>query len=160
MLEKKSLDKNEKRIAGLFFDLDKMEKVLDEVMKNLEPEADRQNGNYKLDFSMTISQEGEILIEGNKKQKQVPFDFREPLVEIFDKPENTLITVEMPGVEEKNLEVKLAENNTIEITASGEKKFYKRINFQHPIKNQFGQKFKNGILELNVEKDKTSLAKP
>ncbi|MDD5163264.1 MAG: hypothetical protein PHD95_03590 [Candidatus ainarchaeum sp.] len=158
MTEKKPLDKNEKRIAGLFFDLEKMEKVLDEVMKNLEPEAGSQDGNYKLDFSMTISPEGEIAIAGNKKQKPLLSDFRAPLVEILDKPKNILVTAEMPGVEEKEIQVSLSENKAIEITASGEKKFYKRLDFSCNVKSNFSKKFKNGILELNLEKEKASQA--
>lgn len=155
MPENKELDKQGKKIAGLFFDLNKMEKALDEIMKNLPPsEGSREGCDYKLDFSMTISPSGEIIVEGKNKQKQVSADFRAPLVEISEHPENILVTAEMPGVEEKDLQVKSLENRAVEIIASGEKKFYKRIDFPQPIGKKISQKFKNGILELKLEKAK------
>ena len=152
MPENKELEKHEKKIAGLFFDLNKMEKVLDDIMKNLEPvEGNKESGSYKLDFSMTVSPEGEVTVQGNDRQKQAVSGSREPLVEISEQAENILITAEMPGVEEKSLEIK-AEEKAVEITASGEKKFFKRIDFQTPIKKVFSKKFKNGILELHLNK--------
>ncbi|MDD5148417.1 MAG: hypothetical protein PHH08_03045 [Candidatus ainarchaeum sp.] len=158
-LDKNPLNRNEKRMAGLFSDLEKMEKVLDEIMSNLEPSAEKQDGNYKLDFSMTIAPNGEVVVEGNNRKKAIPPQFREPLVEVFDQQETFLVTAEMPGVEEKDLQIMPLENKAIEIIASGEKKFYKLVNFSLPIKGLSNKKFKNGILELKIEKEKNPFQK-
>lgn len=152
MAENNETSSQEKRTAGFFIDLDKMEKALEEIAKNLSTEKEQGAGKpLMLNLSMHIFPQGEIIVQPAKAQENAQ-KTREPLVEISEQAENIVITAEMPGVEEKNIKTSVLENRAIEITALGEKKFYKQIAFNNEISRITQKKFKNGILELKIKK--------
>ncbi|HLD58996.1 MAG TPA: Hsp20/alpha crystallin family protein [archaeon] len=153
MAEQKEPEKQEKRLAGIFFDLEKMEKALDEIMRNLVSEEEMHSGApIKLDFSMKISPEGDVAIEGTNAARKQQLQAIEPLTEISEQAETIIITAEMPGALEKDIAIRFLEKNSLEITASGEKNFYKKILLEKPFKSSLKKSFRNNVLELQLEK--------
>jgi HSP20 family protein len=79
-------------------------------------------------------------------------DTREPIVDIFDEADRLQVIVELPGVEEKDISLKLKET-TLTITAGkGERKYKKEVDLGVPVKGEPKKQYKNGILEINLVK--------
>lgn len=87
-----------------------------------------------------------------KKTKQGPrvVETREPLVDVFDEKDHLLIIVELPGMNEKEIETQL-NGDIFTVTASekGKKKYYKEIELPKKIDAKTEKKtYRNGVLEV------------
>jgi HSP20 family protein len=79
-------------------------------------------------------------------------DTREPIVDIFEEAERVQVIAELPGVNENELSVTL-KGTTLTIKAGkGERKYKKEIDLEIPVKGEPKTQYKNGILEINLEK--------
>lgn len=79
-------------------------------------------------------------------------DTREPIVDIFEEAERVQVIAELPGVDENELSVAL-KGTTLTIKAGkGERKYKKEIDLEIPVKGEPKTQYKNGILEINIEK--------
>jgi len=80
-------------------------------------------------------------------------EVREPIVDVFDESEGTHIVAEMPGVQEKdiNLEIK---GDIVNISAEGEnRKYQKEVLLSQQAKPEdMTWTYKNGILEIKIAK--------
>jgi len=78
-------------------------------------------------------------------------EVREPIVDVFDDPEEIHIVTEMPGIEEKdiNLEIK---GDILNISAEGEnRKYQKEVLLSRPAKAEdMTWTYRNGILEIKI----------
>ena len=150
MTENKPL-KPENSFGGFFLDLNKMEKSLNEIIKQLAPQGEIKPGTcLNLDFSMKISPDGKITLE-NTGQKTANQLFSEPLVFVQDFPENFVVTAELHGVQEKGIQLSLLENKALELLALGEKSYYKKINFNSQVQGSFKKSFTYLIFETSLK---------
>jgi len=77
---------------------------------------------------------------------------REPIVDVFEEEKRVQVIAELPGVDEKEVSVAL-KGTTLTIKAGkGERKYKKEIELEIPVKGDPQTKYKNGILEINIEK--------
>ncbi|MEK9133147.1 MAG: Hsp20/alpha crystallin family protein [Patescibacteria group bacterium] len=77
---------------------------------------------------------------------------REPVVDMFDEKTHVTLIVELPGVQEKDIELEFTKG-VLRLNTTGEKKYAKEITL--PANIDFASKkmsFKNGILELKFNK--------
>lgn len=93
---------------------------------------------------------------GNRVKKK---DYKEPLVDVFDRGEEIIITAELPGVEKENVSVGV-EGKKVEILAKDEGPFkYRKVlklkEYIDPKRSR--ATFKNSILEITAKKSKTPL---
>jgi len=79
-------------------------------------------------------------------------EVREPIVDVFDDPEEINIIAEMPGIEGKdiNLEIK---GDILNISAEGEnRKYQKEVLLSRPTKAEdMTWTYRNGILEIKIK---------
>lgn len=75
---------------------------------------------------------------------------REPLTDVFEQENSTKIYVELPGEEEKNIELRI-KDGALEVNAEH---FYKIIELRdrHFDKQRVSSKYKNGVLEITIQK--------
>jgi len=79
-------------------------------------------------------------------------DTREPIVDVFEEEKRVQVIAELPGVDEKEVSVAL-KGTTLTIKAGkGERKYKKEIELEIPVKGEPKTQYKNGILEINIEK--------
>lgn len=153
MAEKKKQEKatkDEKNLAGIFFELNDMEKILDDVMKNLPASDLDPKKPLKLNLSLRLSPTGKINISQSKPTSIGPA--KTPLIDILEEQDKTVITAEMHGIEEKHIKVNALGDNSIEIVSLGAKRYYKRVPLNHALGGKAEKTFKNGILELKFWK--------
>lgn len=112
-----------------------MEKIIEDAFKNafnMQP--------FVKGFSLKINEEGEPEIK--------EFEFEDKKTDIFEDENKVYITVELPEADEKKINVKLR-NDIIEIFAGDE---IKEIKLPSKVKKRFKKSFKNGILDIELEK--------
>ena len=90
-------------------------------------------------------------IHKDEKGEAVVDEVREPIVDIFEESDHTMIVAEMPGVEEKDIRVDL-KDDILQISAeTREKKYHKEILLKESFtKDKMARTYKNGILEIKL----------
>lgn len=161
----KPWDKKRKRF-DFFFDFERIEEMMDALMRDfMEEPSFREMPRKKpltMGFSFRFDQSGRPVMQrfGNIKvtpEKKLAVQAREPLVDINKTDKEIIVTAELPGVEEKDLDLKVEKNKLI-IKARPDK-FYKEIALEENIDTKkFKTSFKNGVLEV-VLKPKKGLLK-
>lgn len=78
---------------------------------------------------------------------------REPLVDIFDEPEEIKIYAEMPGVNEGDIKLDLKGDILDILARTGDRKYHKEILLPSKVKTEtLAYTYKNGILDIRVKK--------
>jgi len=79
-------------------------------------------------------------------------DVREPLVDLFDEKDMVRVIAEVPGVEEGDIRATV-EVNILKIRAErGDRKYEKEIELPVAVKGELKTRYKNGVLEIELEK--------
>ncbi len=87
-----------------------------------------------------------------EESSPIPKKQREIIVDIFDEKDYIKIIAELPGVEEKDIKTKV-EGNLLTISAKGTlKEYYKEVNLPCSVKEKIDAIYKNGILQIKLEK--------
>ena len=88
-----------------------------------------------------------------KKTPQGPVveEVREPIVDVFDEKTGINIIAEMPGIEEKDINIEI-KGDILNISAeSKDKKYQKEVLLSRPAKAEdMTWSYKNGMLEINI----------
>jgi len=152
--------RKKKRRIDIFFDFDKLEEMMDELMREFleEPTFKERKMLRKkplvMGFSFRFDEKGNPIVEGfgNIKPvapKKVEFSVREPLTAINKTKKEVIITAELPGVEEKDIKLKIEPHKVVIDVPNAENQFYKEIKLKEKVDTKnFKKTFKNGILEL------------
>ncbi|OHB78565.1 MAG: heat-shock protein Hsp20 [Planctomycetes bacterium RBG_16_55_9] len=109
-------------------------------------------------FSVKTAVGGEPIVEsfGNvKKTSQGPTveEEREPMTDVFDEGDEVRIYAEMPGVNEKDIQLDLKED-ILDISArTGDRKYHKEVLLPAKVRaDTITSAYNNGILEIKVKK--------
>lgn len=155
-------------LGGLFKGLGNFIDLLSEMVEEGESEITRQ-GEFKVKglekargvygFTVRTGLGGIPRVEpfGNIRETErgpIVTETREPLADIFDEGELILVVVELPGVAEEELEVDI-QDDVLSLSTKGEKKYVKEMLLPHLVDPAtLTTCYKNGILELRVNKVK------
>ena len=155
-------------LGGLFKGLTDMVGQLSSAVEGLDIEADEKTGEFNIKglggeakgvygFSIRTATGGGTRVEpfGNIKQtKEGPevAESREPMVDLYDEPTEIIITAELPGVAEDQIEVSI-EEDILSIQTTGNRKFAKEILLPSAIEDgAISKTYNNGILEIRLKK--------
>lgn len=141
-----------------------MNALFEEALKNAEvPKGAQQPGNpFMYGFTMRMGPDGKPRIEqfGNTQhplgRTEVAVEGgREPVTDLIEHDDRYTITVELPGVEREDIQVFATEHKlTIKVDAAS-RHYYKELDLAAAVKpNSTGATFKNGVLDVSVEKQK------
>ncbi len=77
---------------------------------------------------------------------------REPLVDVFDEGDHLLIIAELPGGEEKDIEIE-ARGDTLTLSAQApHRKYLKEVALPCPVEGEAKTSYRNGILQIELTK--------
>jgi len=96
--------------------------------------------------------EGKPKSKGRRAAKPQPTVEREALVDIFEEDKHLKIIAELPGVEERDINVQLEEGNLIISADTPYRKYHQQVLLPCPVKGKPGVSYKNGILEIDLKK--------
>ncbi|MBI4333893.1 MAG: helix-turn-helix domain-containing protein [Chloroflexi bacterium] len=109
-------------------------------------------------FSVRVGLGGKPVIESFGNVRSTPSgtvvaEVREPLVDIFDEGNEIHVIAEIPGVEEKSIELS-AKDDILTIAAEArERKYRKEVLLPAAVKPEIkSQSYLNGVLELRLQK--------
>ncbi len=151
-------DKKKRRrfFFDIFDEFERMDKLLDELFKQSMKDLEKikPGKSYVYGFSIKIGPDGKPIIEefGNfrpEEKKLEVRDEREPLTDVIDHGKEISVIAELPGVEEKEIKVKVSKGKLV-IDVPG--KYYKEIKLPKVARNSMKWRFKNGVLEINIKK--------
>ncbi|HIH97052.1 MAG TPA: Hsp20/alpha crystallin family protein [Thermoplasmata archaeon] len=158
----RSLGIDEEDFEKIFEEAERiMEHILNTPPDQLEPGRLFTHG-----FSVKVGPDGKPKIEmfGNRPTREIKgeptiSEEREPLTDIIEGKEDVSITVEIPGVEKNNVDLRTTED-TLEIKVDAERRKYHKV-IDLPCKvlpKTTKATYKNGILDVVIkrsEKDNT-----
>ena len=156
------------RFGEFFMDFDKVEEMMDKMMGGFFQDREMRPMRKPMVMGFSIKQgpNGKINVQefGNIKSrdgKAIVSEKREPLVDVVKSEKDVVITAELPGVLEKEINVELKGKNTVIISVdSKETPYYKELELQETLNPKTKKvSFKNGILEISFEKKKSILAR-
>ena len=78
---------------------------------------------------------------------------KEPPVDVFDEGTHLRILAELPGVEERDIKVNVNEAQLVISTDMPSHKYYKEITLPWVPKGQVDKSYRNGVLELILQKE-------
>jgi HSP20 family protein len=118
-------------------------------------------GPYVYGFSYKVGPDGKPVFQefgnvprngiGTKRETQE--GFREPLTDINEDKENVYITYELPGVDKKDIDLIVNENNIELKVGTGSRNYYKNIEFNTGVDmDSVIAKFTNGVLDITIKK--------
>lgn len=92
-------------------------------------------------------------IKKDKGGNAVVDEVREPLVDVFEETNRIVIIVEIPGVDQKNIDINL-KDDILELKAEDSNvKYQKEILLPSPVKaDSLSSTYKNGVLEITLSK--------
>jgi HSP20 family protein len=106
------------------------------------------NGKPEIDYGVSIKPLVPEKEERVPEAEEVPE--KEPIVDIFEENDYVTVIAEIPGAKEKDIKTELS-GNILEISAGG---FTKSITLPEASRSIVGRTYKNGILQLKIEKEK------
>jgi HSP20 family protein len=151
-------------LAGKDFErlFDEMQRSLAGALNNV---GNMEPGKpYVHGFSFKIGPDGKPHMSefGNRSQmptkgKPVFSDEREPLTDVIDEGKTLSVTLEVPGVEKKDIDLRVTESE-LEVSVDNEaRKYHKRIALPTRVKPPTTKAtYKNGVLDVTIEKVITS----
>jgi HSP20 family protein len=85
--------------------------------------------------------------------KTVVQEVREPLVDIFEEEDCTLLVIEMPGIRTKDIRLDVKDDVLAIVAAKGDKKYRKEVLLKHGISmDRITMTCNNGIVEIRCGK--------
>jgi len=162
-----------------FEDVDKMfEEMFREMTANLPKDLLRERklpdgttiremGPFVYGYSMTLGSDGKPIVRefGNIKPSRRPSIFgearprlqyqeeREPLVDIIEDSANIRVVVELPGVDEKDIQLHCTEKQLTVKVDTSDRRYYKNIELPSDVEPRSAKaSYKNGVLEVTLSK--------
>jgi HSP20 family protein len=119
----------------------------------------REWGPFVYGYSVKIGPDGKPNIREFGNVKPTPRGLprvqeeREPLVDIFETPEEIHVVVELPGVDKKDISLSGTDDSlTIQVDSS-QRKYYKEVKLPAKVKVREAKTgYKNGVLEVTFPK--------
>ena len=150
---------------SFLFDMGKLEKLMEDLMKDMFAEQGEFQPRRKakplvMGFSMKVGPEGKPVFEefGNVKPSQgkpTVLNAREPLADVQELEKEYLVTYELPGVKKEEIDLKIEQNKLILSAGEVQNPFFKEILLPKAVdKNSIKASFNNGVLEVTIKKVK------
>ena len=150
---------------------DKMRREIDRVMNDMlrgfgefpSLEDIEKRGPFVYGFSIKVGPEGKPIIRefGNRPTiKKGVSEEREPLIDVIEKKDKITVIAELPGVSKDDINL-TCEEESLEIKVdTPQRKYHKIVKLPCKIKCETtSASFKNGVLEVNVERKEKKVGK-
>ena len=136
-------------------DFRRMAEEMFRMMSNAQPGKSYVHGiNIRIgpDGKPRLEEFGNHRVKSDKGKSSISED-REPLTDIIEGKEDVSVTVELPGVEKEDIDLRVIEDE-LEITVdTPQRKYHKKVNLPVDVKpNSTKATYKNGILDVSIQR--------
>jgi HSP20 family protein len=87
------------------------------------------------------------------EESPVPAPQRDVITDMFDEGDNLVIIAELPGVNEKDIEIEVKGDRLVLFARSQGRQYHKDIVLPRTVKEKPSLTYKNGILKISLEKE-------
>jgi HSP20 family protein len=87
------------------------------------------------------------------EESSVPTPQKDMITDMFDEGDNLVIIVELPGVNEKDIEIEVKGDRLVLFARSQGRQYHKDIELPCMIRDKPSSTYKNGILKISLEKE-------
>jgi HSP20 family protein len=87
------------------------------------------------------------------EESPVPAPQRDMIADTFDEGDRLMVVAELPGVDEKDMEVEIKGNRLVLFVKSQGRQYHKDIDLPCAVKDRPSLTYKNGILRISLEKE-------
>jgi HSP20 family protein len=129
-----------------------------EVVRSGEGRSPGVGLGYMYGFTVRAGPGGRPIIDqfGNIRRTEsgsIVTETREPVADVFDERDEVVVIVELPGVEEQQIDVEVRAGE-IEVSAAGRgRRYHKRVLLPSPVTaGSLTSSYRNGILEIRCRK--------
>ncbi len=138
------------------FDSIDLREMIEDMLRN----GFDSNKRFIHGFSLNIGSDGKPKLQefGNRSIKSpegepILSDEREPLTDVIESDDHVSVTVEIPGVEKEDIDLKITEKK-LEIRVNNPtRKYHKIVNIPCDVKpNTTKATYKNGVLDIFIER--------
>ena len=150
-------------------EFERMRDFMDRITKRaMRGELDQSEyGPYVYGFSMRLGPDGKPRIEefGNTKpprrlesgeKEEFEIAEREPLTDVIESDESISITLEIPGVDKDEIELRVEEDTVSINVDTPQRKYFKEIPLSVKVDPKTSKAtYKNGVLDINLKKLQT-----
>jgi HSP20 family molecular chaperone IbpA len=88
------------------------------------------------------------------REEAAPPPLREVVADMFDEGDYLKVIAELPGVDEKGIKAEVRDNLLILFAQTTGREYYKEIELPCLVKNKLNLTYKNGILQITMEKER------
>jgi HSP20 family protein len=88
-----------------------------------------------------------------RKESSVPAPQRDVITDMFDEGDNLVIIAELPGIDEKDIEIEVKGDRLVLFARSQGRQYHKDIALPCTVKKKPSLTYKNGILKISLEKE-------
>ena len=148
-------------------EFERMSKDMDEMFEQfrrmpkdeLNKKGIKMGGPYVYGFNIRIGPDGKPDIKqfGNvpKIKEKGMTDEREPLIDVVDKKDEIIVMAEVPGIERKDINLTIKQDNMTIDVKNPERKYNKTIKLPSNVDPKSAKaNYKNGVLEVILKKTK------
>jgi len=141
------------------FNEDDFKHIMEDMMRNMN-ETGNPNKRFVHGFSLNVGPDGKPRIQefGNRPVKKPEggptiSDEREPLTDIIEGDNDVAVTVEIPGVEKKDIDLNVKPDYLEIRVDSPNRKYHKRLDLPCDVKPKTTKAtYKNGILDIVIKR--------
>lgn len=151
----------EQEIQQLIEDMIRLFDIEDErIFSDLIKQASKPNARFIRGYTISFDSEGKPTMRefGNKpmlsnKGEPVISEEREPLIDLMEQNEHLTITMEIPGVEKQDIDLRI-KNNILEIDVDTPGHYYyKQVDLPCRVEEKSTKAtYNNGILDITIKK--------
>jgi len=139
----------------------KLQEVVTAIVSRLDVESPKGKHPFVYGLQIKVSSDGEPHIQEFGDILPAPDRImagkREPLTEMSEKDGEICVTLEIPGVQEEQIEVEAKETKLIISVDSGDISYYKEIETDTEVDpKSISMTYVNGVLDITARKDERS----
>ncbi len=87
------------------------------------------------------------------EESPVPAPQKDVIADTFDEGDRLVVIAELPGVDEKDIEVEVKENRLVLFAKSRSHQYHKVVDLPGTVKDSPSLTYRNGILRISLEKE-------
>lgn len=150
-----------KGLAGLVEKLGELAETGEELSRTGEIRGSKKGARGIYGFTVKVGLGDETtrvepfgnIRKDEKTGRTVVQEIREPVVDIFDEQDHTVVVAEMPGITEKDVQLEVEDDLLTISAARGDKKYRKEVLLPHAfLRQKMLVSCNNGVLEIKCVK--------
>jgi len=137
----------------------RMRRSMERMFSDIQPDQMQMDEPFVYGFSMRVGPDGKPVFQefGNTRQElsteNVQPKGREPLTDVCERENKYFVTLELPGVDKKDIDLVLTEKDITIDVQKQDRTYHKQVTFSTKVDPDSAKAtYKNGVLDIALDK--------